>query len=716
MVNFADVLALVEPDRAALPTLCAAGTLLAMTVRRRGDTVPCRADGSQTRTGLPPEAALGQRVRVWRVRDGSWFDPFEGWTVSWGARWSPDGGLLAGLVQRGQTAPSVAVWDSATGEVHDLDVAAAPFFTFERAQWVPGGAALIVETRSAPPRRPADPETTGVAVRVLRSPDERVPSEDPLDSADLSLVELTGSSTVLVRGWTVRAWRVCPDGYRVGCLRLARIASEVHQAYFDLCVVDLRSGRVVTVARDIPQSYGLGWSWSPDGTQLAYVASGAHRVDEVWVVPADGTRAARRISDGGGLWSGRDIDDVRGDYQAPRWLDTETLIWHREGFGFVTIDSGTGDTTITATPGGAREQWLTEIDDPTPPLGPDGSFYSVRTTADGFAVDQIDPRQGQRVTVADHGGTASTSLLQVGGWVTGGAFVVRSAQQPGELWLVEAGAVRRLADLNPGRAEIYTAERVAWTDNGQQLGAGLLLPVGPTPQAGWPLLINVYGGGRSSSLIDTYDPTNGLIHASLLTSNGWAVMFPDLPITDQHPMAQFAPLLRSALQHLPMGLVDPTRIAIGGNSYGSYTTLSLLVTMPDTFKAAVISAPLVNPFASYAALRDDGAALDGLWEKGQGRLIHPPWVNPQTWVENTPFLFLDRVRAPLLIGVGTHGLPGELAQAEQLFGGLRRLGKTVEFRHYAGEGHAPTSWSPTAYIDFASRALKWIDAAPTADH
>lgn len=90
-------------------------------------------------------------------------------------------------------------------------------------------------------------------------------------------------------------------------------------------------------------------------------------------------------------------------------------------------------------------------------------------------------------------------------------------------------------------------------------------------------------------------------------------------------------------------------------------------------------------------------------------------MNPQTWVENTPFLFLDRVRAPLLIGVGTRGHPGELAQAEQLFGGLRRLGRTVELRRYDGEVHAPTAWSPAAYTDFAGRLLEWIGAVPPAD-
>jgi dipeptidyl aminopeptidase/acylaminoacyl peptidase len=71
----------------------------------------------------------------------------------------------------------------------------------------------------------------------------------------------------------------------------------------------------------------------------------------------------------------------------------------------------------------------------------------------------------------------------------------------------------------------------------------------------------------------------------------------------------------------------------------------------------------------------------------------PPWVNPQTWVDNSSFLHLDHIDSPLLIAVGTHGIPGEQAQAEQLFAGLRRLNRTTELRHYNGLSAATDSQS-----------------------
>lgn len=698
------------PDRAALPTLGADGTLVAMSVRIRKHSRPRHAGGFlPTPEGLPAEAALGLRVRVWRAGDGSWFDPFAAWTTSWGAWWSPDGQLLAGFVHRGHQAPSVAVWDSADGEVRDLDVPGGPFFTFERPQWVLGGAGLVVESRTeAVDSTPADPEEQEPLVSVLRSDDEPLTTVT-LDSSDLTLIELSGRRRVLVRDWTVRSWRASPEGDRIGCLRFTHLATAEHQIYFDLDVIHLHTGEIVAPARRICQSYGLGWSWSPDGAQIAYLVTRRHQNDELWVAAADGTSPPRLLTDGNGLWPPRGVSDTRGDFQAPRWLDRDTVIWHREGFGFVTVSLSTDEVVVTPTPPGHQEQWLHDVDDHVLSVSADGSFSSVRAGAGEFQLDQVKPRTGERITLARHDGSVSTSQLQVGGWPDGGAFLVRSASQPGEVWLAEHDEVRRLAELNPGLSPVHTTRRLSWTLQDEQLAAGLLVPLGPTPANGWPLVISVYGGGRISTMVDEYDPDNGILNASLLTSRGWAVMFPDLPISDRDPMGQFAAMVRSGLDNVPDGLVDPRRVAIIGNSYGSYTVLSLLVTMPATFIAAAISAPLVNPLASYGALTSDGVAYDGFWEGGQGRMGAPPWVNPQTWVDNTPFLHLDHVDTPLLIGVGAHGWPGEQAQAEQLFAGLRRLNRTTELRRYHGEGHPPSSWSPAAYSDFAQRILAWIE-------
>lgn len=90
-------------------------------------------------------------------------------------------------------------------------------------------------------------------------------------------------------------------------------------------------------------------------------------------------------------------------------------------------------------------------------------------------------------------------------------------------------------------------------------------------------------------------------------------------------------------------------------------------------------------------------------------------MDPQTWVDNTPYLRLDRVTTPVLIGAGSGGIPGEQAQADQVFTGLRRLGRPAELRKYDNEDHLPTGWSVPAYRDFANRCLEWLHDPPAGE-
>lgn len=278
-----------------------------------------------------------------------------------------------------------------------------------------GGDALVVETRAeAGDSTSVDLDEPEPLVSVLRG-DEEPSTPGSLDSSDLTLVELSGRARVLVRDWTVRSWRASPEGDRIGCLRLEHLATEEHQIYFDLEVIDLHTGEIVTLAHHICQSYGLGWSWSPDGTQIAYLVTGRRQTDELWVAATDGTSPPRRLTDGSGPWPPRSSTDTRGDHQAPRWLDQDTVIWHREGFGFVTVSLITAEVIVTPSSPGDREQWLHDVDGHTLSVSADGSFRSVRCGIGKLQLDQVTPRTGERVTMARDDGSVSTSQLQVGG-------------------------------------------------------------------------------------------------------------------------------------------------------------------------------------------------------------------------------------------------------------------------------------------------------------
>jgi dipeptidyl aminopeptidase/acylaminoacyl peptidase len=49
------------------------------------------------------------------------------------------------------------------------------------------------------------------------------------------------------------------------------------------------------------------------------------------------------------------------------------------------------------------------------------------------------------------------------------------------------------------------------------------------------------------------------------------------------------------------------------------------------------------------------------------------------------------------------------SQSDEIFVGLRRLGKEVEYAKYEGEGHSPLYWTYAHQVDFVNRMIVWFD-------
>lgn len=80
-------------------------------------------------------------------------------------------------------------------------------------------------------------------------------------------------------------------------------------------------------------------------------------------------------------------------------------------------------------------------------------------------------------------------------------------------------------------------------------------------------------------------------------------------------------------------------------------------------------------------------------------------------------MVLLAIQTPLLIihGAEDSSVPSFLA--DEVFVGLRRLGKRVVYARYAGEGHWQATWGYANQVDYLNRMIEWYDAhlkkAPT---
>jgi dipeptidyl aminopeptidase/acylaminoacyl peptidase len=167
---------------------------------------------------------------------------------------------------------------------------------------------------------------------------------------------------------------------------------------------------------------------------------------------------------------------------------------------------------------------------------------------------------------------------------------------------------------------------------------------------------------------------------------------------------------------IEMGVADPGRLGVTGQSYGGYSTIAI-VTQTTRFKGAIMSSGFGNMIDQALRFRPASGADASYWtEGGQGLMGGTLWEQKERYLTNSPVLYLDRVRTPVLIISGEDDDTVPVVMGDQIFVGLRRLGREVEYRRYAGEGHVISSSENV--IDYWRAAIRWFDTyvknAPTA--
>jgi dipeptidyl aminopeptidase/acylaminoacyl peptidase len=161
---------------------------------------------------------------------------------------------------------------------------------------------------------------------------------------------------------------------------------------------------------------------------------------------------------------------------------------------------------------------------------------------------------------------------------------------------------------------------------------------------------------------------------------------------------------------IDLGIADPARIGVMGQSYGGYSVLCL-ITQTNIFHAAVARAAEGDLIGQYSHMRGASGDAVGIdWaENGQGRMGGTPWQFKQRYVENSPVFYLDRVETPLLLIHGNQDPTVPSYLADEIFIGLRRLGKDVTYAKYMREDHWEGDWAYEDMRDALERILDYFD-------
>ena len=658
---------------------------------------------SQGKRRLPGDTNYGENgayIVLIDVETGESIEPFSDLQMSWAGRWSPDGQTLAAYVVTQDAHACVGLWNRQTSEVFLVSNAVIHRGFNDVPQWTPDGHRIIVSL--IPNARIS-----------TKSPDIIVQSYTPEQPASgqhrsffkqsgigecVGVVEVSsGIVTEFASGLTFTVPRVAPDGQAVALLNKIAYPVDRPHTIADVNIIPFDGREPYAVARNVPvNSYACRFSWSPDCQTISYVTGGKWGDPQhLYFAPADGSTEPTMVTE---------FTSSLGNFQIPWWTDDGTrLIWLQKGCLYhLSIEDGKNRRLLKdSTDNQMRINVIAQR-----------HGESVLHTDDqgNILAHAIDKRDNLKYIVRIHSVSGETTTVCPAPLsspdeftlIASKRFVFARGREAVHAYPLDSGEATTLLKINPWRRDVEQPVRkvIEFKDaNGRVQKAALFLPRDARAADRLPLIVTIYPG-INFSRSNRYNS-----EARLLTSVGYAALYPDSIMEDNNPIEQIVGVTLPAVNRvIEMGFADRNRIGVWGHSYGAYGVMAL-VSHTRAFRAAVANAPFgINMTSTYFVDVQRIGWCEGKQARNGGSL----WEKRDTYIKNSPLFAFDQVEAPVLVICGTKDVPGSV-NARETYLGLRRLGKRVEMREYRREGHVMTNWSAKDTRDYYESVLNWFN-------
>ena len=291
------------------------------------------------------------------------------------------------------------------------------------------------------------------------------------------------------------------------------------------------------------------------------------------------------------------------------------------------------------------------------------------------------------------------------------AFTATDATHPSELFYmrhpgdtpVQMTHVQTVTD----GLELGRQETLHWKSDGFEVQGVLTYPPGYAAGKKYPLVLYIHGGPTSTSL-EMFTPPS-----QIFAAKGWLVLEPNYRGSDNEGNAFKSAIVKDAgagpgrdvmagvAAVEKLGIVDETKIAVNGWSYGGYMTSWLIGNYPEVWKCAVAGAPVTDIIDQYT-LSDNNV------ERAAG-YGPSPFVgdNLKTYQAQSPITYAWRVKAPTLILSDVGDWRVTTTQAYKLYHALKDNNIPVKFIAYPVPGHSPAD--PIRARDVWRRWTAWLD-------
>ena len=462
----------------------------------------------------------------------------------------------------------------------------------------------------------------------------------------------------------------------------------VHEFVTDASPVQLTSG-TQSVAD------GSTLSWSPDGSTIAFtLCRNAILNDQSYsrVALVNVASKAVRPLTGRSMWEGSPLFSPDGAHVAYLYSNGDEQV-NLTRLYVTTLHGGPGNAVSAQLDLNVDSAvWLRDSQSliVAAPQGTTIAFYRVplHGAVQRLNVGPITPGTPQTTT----GGADAPDLTNATAGDGTLAFVATSTIQPPELYVrTPAGETSRVSDFNSALAGLAwsPARRITFPTSTGVRGDGVLyLPPGFSTHSTYPLVVYLHGGPGDPSM-QIFD-----FWAQVMAARGWLVLRPNYRGSPNLGLAYQRAILydpedgpgrdvMSALAAVEArGIVDRSRIAVSGWSYGGIMT-AWLISKYHIWRAAVSGASVNDWITDYGTADDSLADVD---------LLHgSPFIgnNSAEWRRVSAITYARDVTTPVLIlsDVGDNRDP--FATSSMYWRALRDNGKEATLRVWPIAGHFP---------------------------
>ncbi|MGB0383600.1 MAG: prolyl oligopeptidase family serine peptidase [Ardenticatenaceae bacterium] len=355
----------------------------------------------------------------------------------------------------------------------------------------------------------------------------------------------------------------------------------------------------------------------------------------------------------------------------------------------------------------------------------DEDIYLHKWAADGLYFDayqrtmvhlfRMDPQSGEvtQLTPKDRAGW-TTDAYSFSADFKRVALIASTAERFREVGIleIEGNTGQPLTNFNNelSKWQLGKRELLQWTSqDGTEIEGVLTKPADFSTEKKYPLLVVIHGGPASAShqqLLTIHDrryyPIQQWVGKGALVlqpnyrgSAGYGEAFRSLNVRNLG-LGDYEDVISGVDALIAKGWVDPERVGAMGWSQGGYIS-AFITTYSERFKAVSVGAGISNWVTDYV-----NTDVHNFTRQYLG---HTPWEDMEIYRKTSPITYIKQAKTPTLIQHGEYDSRVPVANAYELYQGLKDMGVETKLVMFPG-GHNPNK--PRQSRQIMQENLDWF--------